>query len=76
MSQLHTCSYHCHIPECIKAQRDELRDKVEALRKDAERYRWIREPIAGREFFVSNLILANADDYLDAAIDAAMKDAP
>lgn len=22
----HTCSYHCERPECIKAQRDELRD--------------------------------------------------
>lgn len=26
---LHTCSYHCDRPACIKAQRDELRDKME-----------------------------------------------
>lgn len=26
MTDLHTCSYHCHRPECIKAQRDYLRD--------------------------------------------------
>lgn len=25
---LHTCSYYCHVPACIKAQRDELREKL------------------------------------------------
>jgi hypothetical protein len=25
---IHSCSYYCHKPECIKAQRDELRDKL------------------------------------------------
>lgn len=25
---IHSCSYYCHIPACIKAQRDELRDKL------------------------------------------------
>jgi hypothetical protein len=25
---IHTCSYYCHVPACIKAQRDELRDGV------------------------------------------------
>lgn len=27
----HTCSYFCDKPECIKAQRDELREKLAAL---------------------------------------------
>lgn len=26
-NDLHTCSHYCHRPECIKAQRDELREK-------------------------------------------------
>jgi len=25
----HTCSYYCDRPECIKAQRDELREAIE-----------------------------------------------
>ena len=25
--RIHTCSYYCHHAACIKAQRDELRDK-------------------------------------------------
>jgi hypothetical protein len=25
---IHSCSYYCDRPECIKAQRDELRDKL------------------------------------------------
>jgi hypothetical protein len=28
MSDIHSCSYHCNRPECIKAQRDELRDRL------------------------------------------------
>ena len=27
MDDVHSCSYYCHYPECIKAQRDELVDK-------------------------------------------------
>jgi len=26
---IHTCSYYCDRPECIRAQRDELRQKFE-----------------------------------------------
>lgn len=26
---IHSCSYHCTNPECIKAQRDELRERLE-----------------------------------------------
>lgn len=29
--QVHTCSYYCDRPECLKAQRDELRDRLEGL---------------------------------------------
>lgn len=36
--QVHSCSYYCHRPECIKAQRDEFRDGLEGD-KDGERYR-------------------------------------
>jgi len=28
MTDIHSCSYYCDKPECIKAQRDELRDKL------------------------------------------------
>ena len=31
MKDLHTCSYYCDRPECIKAQRDELRAKYAKL---------------------------------------------
>ena len=31
MKDLHTCSYYCNRPECIKAQRDELRGKLFAM---------------------------------------------
>lgn len=29
--QVHTCSYYCDRPGCLKAQRDELRDRLEGL---------------------------------------------
>lgn len=28
MDEIHSCSYYCERPECIKAQRDDLRDKI------------------------------------------------
>jgi hypothetical protein len=27
MDEVHSCSYYCQIPACIKAQRDAMRDK-------------------------------------------------
>ena len=37
MTDLHTCSYYCDRPECIKAQRDELRAKYSALLDEYEK---------------------------------------
>lgn len=28
MTDVHSCSYYCDRPECIKAQRDELRERL------------------------------------------------
>lgn len=28
MTDIHSCSYHCDRPECIRAQRDELRERL------------------------------------------------
>ena len=30
---IHTCSYYCERPDCIRAQRDELRQKLEQAEK-------------------------------------------
>ena len=30
MDDIHSCSYYCDNPKCIKAQRDELRDMLTA----------------------------------------------
>ena len=30
---MHSCSYHCERPECIKRQRDELRERQELRRR-------------------------------------------
>lgn len=41
MTDIHSCSYYCDRPECIKRQRDELRDRLERIegRIDAMRTR-------------------------------------
>jgi hypothetical protein len=36
MTDIHSCSYYCDRPDCIKTQRDELRDKVWVGLTDAE----------------------------------------
>jgi hypothetical protein len=30
-TDIHSCSYYCDRPECVKAQRDELRDRLESI---------------------------------------------
>ena len=32
MTDIHSCSYYCDRPECVKAQRDELRAELARLR--------------------------------------------
>ena len=34
MTDIHSCSYYCNRPECIKAQRDELRSRLEQPEPD------------------------------------------
>jgi hypothetical protein len=36
MSDIHSCSYYCDRPACIKAQRDELRDRFQVMQAQAE----------------------------------------
>ena len=31
MTEIHSCSYYCDRPECIKAQRDELRERLVSM---------------------------------------------
>lgn len=71
---------HSHI--VLASQRDSLRAEVEALRKDAERYRWLREqqwntsPICAVTRPKDAVKLGHdcpSLDRLDAAIDAAME---
>ena len=34
MTEIHSCSYYCDRPECIKRQRDELRERLERIERD------------------------------------------
>lgn len=46
MNEIHSCSYFCQLPGCIKQQRDELREKFFALsdgcQKLVERVQYLR----------------------------------
>lgn len=37
MTDVHSCSYYCDRPECIKAQRDELRDRLAQPEQEPQR---------------------------------------
>lgn len=45
---LHTCSFYCERPECVKAQRDELRAAVlKAIRDEAQLREAARQALGG-----------------------------
>jgi hypothetical protein len=61
----------------LRAERDQLKSEVEAMRKDAERYRWLKDgevvsPICIR--ISDGRVLR--DGKADVAIDAAMSGEP
>ncbi len=39
MTDIHSCSYYCDRPECIKQQRDELRERLERLTAERDELR-------------------------------------
>jgi len=43
MTDIHSCSYYCDRPKCIKAQRDELRDKLAQPEQEPVENRFVRE---------------------------------
>jgi len=62
----------------LEAERDQYRAEVEALRKDAERYRWLRDqaPKARGEWEIDGqrygMMLGADQDDVDEAVDALM----
>lgn len=61
------------LPMTVHANIDDAADELEAMRKDAERYRWLRDAAAA---FVVRPFADKPGAEWDAAIDAAMKDKP
>jgi hypothetical protein len=56
MTDLHSCSYYCDRPECIKAQRDELRERLAQPQM---------QPCAGRNCGSTNPNLHSAECFED-----------
>lgn len=62
----------------LQAERDQLRAEVESLRKDAERYRWLRDqaPMARAEWEIGGksfgMMRGTEPVEVDATVDAAM----
>jgi hypothetical protein len=62
---IHTCSYFCDRPDCIRAQRDELRQKLEqaeSLDKQDEIKALIEDLRLNHEFCPKEVILQAADE--------------
>ncbi len=36
---IHSCSYYCDLPQCIKQQRDELREQLERVTAERDELR-------------------------------------
>jgi len=61
------CEYGDHLAalSAVTAERDRMR-------KDAERYRWLRGRLPGSAYRIAGVIYSEGGDGVDAAIDAAM----
>ena len=42
IDDIHSCSYYCDRPECIKRQRDELRERMERVERDTPTLVYLR----------------------------------
>lgn len=77
---IHTCSYQCDRPACIKAQRDELvklneqlQARVAELEVDANRYRWLKESNDDKQStYIRDLSSKHYGLEWDKIIDAAI----
>jgi hypothetical protein len=61
----------------LRAELAQVREENERLRKDAQRYRWLRSLSDTNQFEVYDMAkepLLLHTEYLDAAIDAALKE--
>ena len=61
-------------PDCPEHGREaqERDDELAALRKDAARYRWLRNRKPGGTYRIAGLVYSDGNAAFDAAIDAAM----
>lgn len=61
-------------PACVhefRAVPVDVQEELEALRKDAERYRWLRNEDGALDSFTAAYFNTSTAEELDAAIDAA-----
>ena len=62
-----------HDMERLQTANSEQLAELEAARKDAERYRWLRGRISGESYRVIGIVYSEGGTGIDLAIDAAMR---
>ena len=77
MTDIHSCSYYCDRPECIKAQRDEARRTVReaheaGARVTAQRDELLKALMLCQQASLHKHIL-NTGESLASVVDAAIK---
>jgi len=60
--------------DCAVRENAALAAENERLRKDAERYQWLRSRLPGSLYRIAGVIYSEGGEGVDAAIDAAMAD--
>lgn len=75
-TNIHTCSYHCERPECVKRQRDELRDRMEsalaqqpAPDKFVASFRCESDGIVGSKDAPIHSVVVHDDGVIEVVID-------
>lgn len=75
---IHQCNAHVELYQELRCERDQLQTECEKLRKDAERYRWLRDKSESlHSFYLSTPVWMTGvrfrPENVDSTIDAAMQ---
>ena len=68
----HDIERHIAMASDLATENERLRAELEECKQDAERYRWLKPRVSGRDYRNMGVIYGDGGEGIDEAIDAAL----